>query len=127
MYGLGTPPGTKGWEVTVDDPLAPGKAALTLTLRDRALSVAGSSEKSFEAEGVTYSHIMDPRTGRPAQGVLTVAVLTGTGTAGDALDDALFVLGPQHGQTYLGRLPDTEAHFLLPDGQRVRAGGQEKN
>ena len=36
---------------------------------------------------------MDPRTGRPVQGVLTVAVLTGTGTAGDALDDGLFVLG----------------------------------
>ncbi len=58
---------------------------------------------------------MDPRTGRPAQGVLSVAVLTTTGTAGDALDNAFFVLGPEQGRAYLHRLHDTEVIFFLPD------------
>ncbi|MBW8869048.1 MAG: FAD:protein FMN transferase [Acidobacteria bacterium] len=81
--------------------------------------MAGTSEKFFEAGGVRYSHIMDPRTGTPVQGVLSVAVLTSSGTAGDALDDAFFVLGPERSRTYLDKLPGTEVCFFLPDS----AGG----
>jgi len=91
---------------------------LTVHVRDRAVSVAGRSEKSFDADGVTYSHIMDPRTGAPAQGVLTVVVLAPNGTDGDALDDALFVLGPERSGEYLRRLRDTAAIFFVPDPRR---------
>jgi thiamine biosynthesis lipoprotein ApbE len=52
------------------------------------------------------------------QGVLTVAVLAATGTAGDALDDALFVMGPGRSAAYLKKLPGTEAFFFLPDPAR---------
>jgi thiamine biosynthesis lipoprotein len=127
IYGLGAPPGREGWDVEVQDPVDPRRAALTVRLRDRALSVAGSSEKSFEAGGVTYSHIMDPRSGRPVQGVLTVAVLSDSATAGDALDDAFFVLGAEGSRAYLRRLPGTEAMFFLPaaakDWTLVRRSG----
>jgi thiamine biosynthesis lipoprotein len=115
IYGLGAPPGRDAWDVTLQDPIDARKSALTVQLKNRALSVAGSSEKSFEADGVRYSHIMDPRTGRPVQGMLTVAVLTSTGTAGDALDDALFVLGVEKNRAYSDRLADTEAYFFLAD------------
>ncbi len=118
IYGLGAPPGRAGWGVTIQDPIDSRKTALTVTLRDRAVSVAGSSEKFFEHEGVRYSHIMDPRTGRPVQGMLSVAVLTDTGTAGDALDDALFVMGVERSRVYLKQLPGTEAFFFLPDATR---------
>jgi len=118
IYGLGAPPGRDAWDVTIQDPIDARKFALTVRLKDRAVSVAGSSEKSFEAGGLTYSHIMDPRTGKPAQGVLSVAVLASTGTAGDALDDAFFVLGPERSREYLNRLRDTEALFFLPDPSR---------
>ncbi len=114
VYGLAAPPGRDGWDVAIQDPIDPRKVALMVRLKDRALSVAGSSEKSFEAGGVTYSHIMDPRSGRPVQGVLTVAVLTDSATTGDALDDAFFVLGAEGSRAYLRRLPGTEAMFFLP-------------
>src|SRR5262245_20055871 len=114
IYGFSAPPGRDGWDVTIQDPIDSRKTALAITLRDRALSVAGTSEKSFESGGVRYSHIMDPRTGRPVQGVLSVAVLADTGTAGDALDDALFVMGPERARTYLKRLAGTDAFFFLP-------------
>ena len=68
IYGLGAPPGADGWEVKLQDPIDSRKIAFAIKLKDRALSVAGSSEKAFEAGGVRYSHIMDPRTGRPVQG-----------------------------------------------------------
>ena len=115
IYGLGAPAGRDAWDVSLQDPIDPRKAARVVQLKDRALSVAGSSEKSFESGGVRYSHIMDPRTGRPVQGVLSVAVLADTGTAGDALDDALFVLGPARSRKYLRQLSSTEVFFFLPD------------
>jgi thiamine biosynthesis lipoprotein len=117
IYGLGSPPGRRGWDVTLQDPTDSRKVALRVRLRDRALSVSGSSEKSFEMGGVRYSHIMDPRTGRPAQGVLSVAVLTSNGTRGDALDDAFYVEGVERTREHLRRLPGTEAFFFLPEGR----------
>jgi thiamine biosynthesis lipoprotein len=114
IYAFGAPPGRKGWDVAIQDPVDARKTAFRMTLNGRALSIAGSSEKSFEAGGVRYSHIMDPRTGRPAQGVLSVAVLAPTGTDGDALDDAFFVMGPERSRAYVSRLPETEVFFLLP-------------
>ncbi len=122
IYGLGRPPGRDGWDVEIQDPIDPRNTALTVRLEDRALSVSGTSEKAFEKEGVTYSHIMDPRTGRPVQGVLSVAVLAKSGTAGDALDNAFFVLGPVAGQAYLNELPDTEVFFFLPGSDSAPAG-----
>ena len=118
IYAFGSPPAAAAWTVALQDPTESRKTAFTLGLKDRALSIAGDSEKSFEADGVRYSHIMDPRTGRPAQGVLSVAVLTSTGTAGDALDNAFFVLGPEHSRAYLNQLPGTEVIFFVPEATR---------
>jgi thiamine biosynthesis lipoprotein len=118
IYGLGAPPGRDGWDVAIQDPLDARKTARAITLRNGAISVAGRSEKSFESGGVFYSHIMDPRTGTPAQGVLSVAVLAASGTAADALDNALFVLGAEGGASCLRRFAATGALFFLPDAAR---------
>jgi thiamine biosynthesis lipoprotein len=118
VYALGAPPGRDAWNVTIQDPIDPRKTALTVRLKDRALSVAGSAEKSFESGGKTYSHIMDPRTGNPAQGVLSVAILAQSGTAGDALDNAFFVLGPDASRPYLKQLTGTEVWFFLPAAKK---------
>ena len=130
VYGLGAPPGRESWEIQIQDPLEGSRIASTVHLKNRALSVAGSSEKSFDKDGVTYSHIMDPRLGRPVQGILSVAVLTDTATAGDALDDAFFVLGPEGSHAYLKRLPRTDVFFFLPGPDRnwtlVTAHGSAK-
>jgi thiamine biosynthesis lipoprotein len=119
IHALGAPPGLPGWEVDVQDPVDPLRVARRVRLKDRTLSVAGGSEKAFELDGVRYSHIMDPRIGRPVGGMLSVAVLTSTATEGDALDNAFFVLGPSESRTLLDRRGSTEAFFFLPDG----AGG----
>jgi thiamine biosynthesis lipoprotein len=120
VYALGAPPGHKGWEIKIADPLHPERIVRKVVLRDRALSVSGSRGKFFEAAGTVYSHIMDPRTGFPVRDVLGVAVITDTGTAGDALDDAFFVLGVTGSREYLRRLPATEVFFFLPRGRGFR-------
>lgn len=115
IFGAGAPPDRPGWEVGIQDPVDPRRIALKVSLKDRALSVSGTSEKSFETGGVRYSHIMDPRTGMPVQGLLSVAVLTGSGTAGDALDNVFFVQGVEKSRAQVQRLPETEAYFFTPE------------
>jgi thiamine biosynthesis lipoprotein len=114
IYGLGAPPGETAWSVKLRDPVSSQKTAMTIRLKDRALSVSGSYEQFFELGGKRYSHIFDPRTGWPVQGVLSVAVLTDTGTAGDALDNVFYVLGIEKGKSRLKTLPKTTAMFFLP-------------
>ncbi|MBS1788476.1 MAG: FAD:protein FMN transferase [Acidobacteria bacterium] len=114
IYGLGAPPGEAAWEVKLRDPVRSQKTAMTIRLNNRALSVSGSYEKFFDLGGKRYSHIFDPRTGWPVQGVLSVAVLTETGTAGDALDNVFYVSGIETSKTLLKRLPRTTAIFFLP-------------
>src|SRR4029450_10799868 len=86
IFALGAPPGQPGWEVDVQDPTDAEAVAFSVRLEARGLPAPGRYEKSFEKDGVSYTHIMDPRAGRPAQGMLSVAVLAPSGTAGDALD-----------------------------------------
>ena len=119
LYALGAPPEEAGWDVELADPLDARKTAMNLLLKNRALSVSGSSEKWFEAGGKRYSHVMDPRTGRPVEGVLSVAVVTDTGTRGDALDNAFFVAGVAKTRQWIPSLGVTEAIFFLP---KARAG-----
>ncbi len=115
IYGLGAPPDApNGWAVQVQDPLDARKTALAVRLKDRALSVSGNYEKFFELGGVRYSHIMDPRTGRPVPNMLSVAVLTFDGTAGDALDNVFYVQGVAWSRAHLAEWPGTEVYFFLP-------------
>jgi thiamine biosynthesis lipoprotein len=117
VYGLGAPPGAAGWDVSVADPTAPERSALTVSLRDQALSISGGYERFFVKDGVTYAHIMDPRSGRPVQGVLSVAVVSASATDGDALDDVLFVQGLERARAFVARLPrspETSVYFFVP-------------
>jgi thiamine biosynthesis lipoprotein len=75
IYCLGTPPGEPGWRIEIKDPRNELRMATEVTLKDNSLSTSGSYEKFFVAEGRTYSHIMDPRTGYPSQGTLSVSVI----------------------------------------------------
>jgi len=115
LYGLGASPEGGPWTVEVRDPVDPRMAAFTVRLEDRALSVSGTSERSFEQGGAAYSHVMDPRTGRPVAGILGVAVLAATGTEGDALATAFLVEGVEAARRRLGRVSGAGAVFFLPE------------
>lgn len=123
IYGLGAPPGEDAWEVKLRDPVSSQKTAMTVRLKNRALSVSGSYEKFFDLGGKRYSHIFDPRTGWPVQDILSVAVLTDTGTAGDALDNVFYVLGAQKSRSVSARFKPVEVFFFLPDKVRKAVAG----
>jgi FAD:protein FMN transferase len=75
IYCLGAPPDEAGWSIRIKDPRNEFQHAAEVVLKDESLSTSGSYEKFFVAEGKTWSHIMDPRTGYPSQGTLSVSVI----------------------------------------------------
>ncbi|HEV2663277.1 MAG TPA: FAD:protein FMN transferase [Blastocatellia bacterium] len=118
IYALGAPPGKPAWEIEVQDPAERDRIATRVRLKDRALSVSGSNEKFFELNGARYSHVMDPRTGWPVQGILSVAVISDDGTSGDALDNVFFVLGVERGRACLHEFSASDVIFFLPDSSK---------
>jgi thiamine biosynthesis lipoprotein len=117
IYALGAPPGKPAWEIEVQDPVERDKIATRVQLKDRALSVSGSYEKFFELNGKRYSHIMDPRTGLPVQGVLSVTVITRDGLSGDALDNVFYVSGAERGRASMKNFSASEVIYFLPDSR----------
>jgi len=93
IYGLGAPPGEKGWKVQIRDPKDQSKSVAEVYLKDASMSTSGNYEKFFRAEGKIYSHIMDPRTGWPAQGVLSVSVVAPRTLDSEAWTKPFFVNG----------------------------------
>jgi thiamine biosynthesis lipoprotein len=131
MYALGAPPGADGWTIPLRDPVRADAVAMDVTLRDRALSISGSAEQMFEADGVRYAHILDPRSGRPVSGVLMTAVLAPEATEADVLSTATFVSGLEESRKRLARHPAVKAYVFAPAGRGWRvtrleqgAGGQ---
>lgn len=92
LYGLGHPPGRPAWTVSIRDPAHPDAPLATVALRDRAVSTSGVSDK-FVIEGTRrFSHLFDPRTGEPVDGMCQASVIAPTAEASDALTKAAFVL-----------------------------------
>ncbi len=94
IYGLGTPPGEmNGWPIDIQDPRHPRRPAATVSLKDASISTSGSYQKSFWANGRTYCHILDPHTGYPAQGTLSVSVIAPDALDSEAWTKPCFILG----------------------------------
>lgn len=92
VYLVGTQNG-RPWRVGIRDPRGDGIIAV-LQATDRAVVTSGDYERRLDSAGTRYSHIIDPRTGRPAAGVASVTVTGEDPARADAWATALFVLGP---------------------------------
>lgn len=95
IYAIGAPPGEKGWKVEIKNPKDPSKSAEVLLLKDESMSTSGNYEKFFYAEGKLYSHIMDPRTGFPAEGMLSTSVIAPRTIDTEAWTKPYYILGPK--------------------------------
>lgn len=87
--------GRRGWRVGLRHPLRPGRRLATITLDDEALGTSGSGTQFFIDRGRRLGHILDPRTGVPAEGTLSATVIAPSAADADALATALYVLGPR--------------------------------
>ena len=114
IYALGSPPGVRGWKITVRDPYDARKPADVIHLQNYSVSISGSYEKFFKIGEKDYCHIMDPHTGWPVQGVLSTVVLATTGTDTDGRSAGCFVMGVERTRKYLAVHPNLAVIFYLP-------------
>jgi thiamine biosynthesis lipoprotein len=73
--------------------LRPDSRLAQIQLVDRALGTSGSGTQFFRHRGRRYGHLLDPRTGWPAQGTLSATAIARTAAEADALSTAMYVLG----------------------------------
>jgi thiamine biosynthesis lipoprotein len=90
----------EGWSVGLRHPRDKNQRLATLRLRDCALSTSGSEEQFFEHDGQRYGHIIDPRSGWPAQNVTSVSVVARSGAISDALATAFYIGGRELAERY---------------------------
>ena len=113
IYGLGAPPAEpQGWRVNIPDPRDQSRNVAEFFLKDESMSTSGTTEKFFRVGGRVYSHIMDPRTGMPARGVLQVSVIAPKTIDSEAWTKPYFVLGRQWASTHK---PDEFKVFICED------------
>lgn len=98
LLGSGTKPNGEPWVSGIRDPR--GKADsffATIQLTNHAFSTAGDYARSFIIDNKRYHHIIDPKTGYPATACRSVTIWASDALTADAIDDAVFILGPQRG------------------------------
>jgi thiamine biosynthesis lipoprotein len=117
MVAIGHPPGADHWRIGIRDPRDRMPYFARLTVYD-AISTSGQYEQFVAANGHAYGHILDPRTGRPAEGLISVTVVAPTGLMCDAWDTPLFVLGPAGARDMARRHSDFAAILVEPGTER---------
>lgn len=119
----GQPPEAEGWVFGIRHPREDGGVLGWTTLRAGGISTSGDAERGFWKDGIRYGHVIDPRTGWPARGVVSVTVLAPDAETADALSTALYVLGPEAGTSLLGRYPGVEALWVTSELEARRSPG----
>lgn len=122
VVAIGAPPGEQGWAIDLAAPAGSGDGPLLarVLLRDSTLSVSAAHGKSFLLNGIEMGHVLDPRTGAPATGASTTAVLCPSAAEGDALSTALLVLGPDGIDLLSGMFPEHSFLAAWKDGGKLR-------
>jgi len=118
---MGERPGGGGWTIGLEHPRTPGQALAALKLKDMAVATSGDYVNYFIHSHRRYSHIMDPRTGRPAQGtVVEASVIAPDCMTANALAKAPFVMGLEKGMKLLNGLGKIEGIIVTEEGGDVR-------
>jgi thiamine biosynthesis lipoprotein len=115
IYGMGAPPDEpRGWRIDIRNPRRPRRHSATeVFLKDQSLSSSGGCAQTFSAGGRIFSHIMDPRTGCPAQGMLLVSVTAPRTMDSEAWTKPFFI----HGRSWAAKnKPIPLNAFFCEDG-----------
>ena len=111
------------WIVGIRHPRLADQVVTRLPIVDEAISTSGDYERFFEENGRRYHHIINPQTGEPTEGILTVTVIGPDGTMTDGLDTAIFVLGVEAGLELIKNYPKYEAIIVDARGKISYSAG----
>lgn len=116
VLARGNQPGADhtGWRVGVRHPLRQSEPLADLTLRNQALSTSGAGTQFFIRRGRRYGHILDPRSGYPAEGLYSATVIAPTAAEAEGLSTAFYVMGPARTGDFCASRPEIAALLVAP-------------
>jgi hypothetical protein len=118
--------GDTPWRLGVQDPFHPEDNARPLTglaLANAAVATSGGYQRYFTVGRERFSHLIDPRTGRPAGDIASATVVAPDGATANVLATTVCVLAPADGLRLVGRVPGAECLIVTTRGAVVRSPG----
>lgn len=116
MNTWGKQPNGEEWNVAITNPLDKTKSYGLLPITNGAVVTSGNYEKFVEFNGKRYTHIIDPRSGMPSSGIISVTVFAPKAELADALATSVFVMGLEVGLNRINQLPNIECIIINDTG-----------
>ncbi len=118
LTAWGIKPSGKDWMVAIVNPINKDKVFSWLTIKNKSIVTSGNYEKFINLDGKKYSHIIDPRTGYPTEGILSVTIITDKAELADALATSVFVLGVDIGLNMINQLNGVDC-IIIDDNNKI--------
>ena len=118
LTAWGKKPSGKDWMVAIVNPLNKSKIFSWLPIENKAVVTSGNYERFINFNGKLYSHIIDPRTGYPSQGILSVTIFSENAELADALATAVYVLGEEIGMNLINQLKGIDC-IIINDKSKI--------
>jgi len=125
MNTWGKQPDGSPWKVAITNPMNKNKVFALLPITDGAVVTSGNYEKYVNFNGKRYTHIIDPRTGYPASGIISVSVFAPKAELADALATSVFVMGKEAGLDRINQLPKIECIIIDDKGNITKSNNIE--
>ena len=119
MNTWGKQPDGSEWKVAITNPMDKHKVFALLPITNRAVVTSGNYEKYVTFNDVRYTHIIDPRSGYPATGIISVTVFAPKAELADALATSVFVMGIEVGLNRINQLPKVECIIIDEKGNII--------
>lgn len=114
VLARGSRSGQTCWTVGIAHPLVPQRRIGRLRLRNAAIGTTSAAHQYFYYQGKRYGHVLDPRTGLPAEGLLAVTVRAPLAATADALATAFYVMGADAARAFCAEYPEVGAVLVRP-------------
>ena len=123
----GKQPNGSDWIVGITNPLNKNKIFSWFPVVDAAVATSGNYEKFVEFNGVKYSHIIDPRTGYPATGLVSVTIFANSAELSDALATSVFIMGAETGINLINQLNGVECIIVNSENKIFNSKNIQQN
>ena len=117
MNTWGLQPNGEEWKVAITNPLNKNKVFAVLPIKQGAVVTSGNYEKYVTFNGKRYSHIIDPRTGYPATGIISATIFAPSAELADALATSVFVMGIEAGLDRINQMGGIECLIIDDQGE----------